>query len=117
MTTDPCSRKRRFATRAEAKHHARRYPSSAARAYKCETCGFFHLGRNHGIESREAHRDIHGWGDGVNREYVSLAAAREILRVSEGVMARIVESNRFRITALGIHQDDLKRLRSATYRD
>ena len=117
MTTDPCSRKRRFATRAEAKYQARKYPANPAHAYKCESCGFFHLGRHHGIQSREAHRDIHGWGDGVNRDYVSLAAAREILRVSEDVMNRIVESGRFRITALGIHQDDLKRLRAATYRD
>lgn len=121
MTECPTPDKRRYTERAHAKQVEKQYKGSGSRAYLCD-CGFYHLGRNHGRESRAEHRIMHRSNTNhLDRDYSSVTWAAQQLEATEDTVLRLIDANRIRHRttpdgATLVHREDTIRLKELTWR-
>lgn len=100
--------KRQFWTRKNAKEFIRWHHYKNHQAYKCEHCGYFHIGGEHSEQSRIAHRT----GIGMT----PIPDAARMLAVSQTVIRLIIQSGKAHGNDQAIRTEDLTQLQEAMYR-
>lgn len=96
--------KRCFDTRALAKQNLRRNHLPDLSVYKCDDCGYFHLGGWHGTKDRAAHR-----GE-IQPETMPVSEAGRTLNVSSAFIERLIETGKIRATNGQPFRADIERL-------
>jgi len=104
----PTTGKAMFWTRDQAKQFKRRHEYRNLTIFKCADCGYFHLGGNHGEQSRHAHRN----GIGMT----PIPEAARMLAVSQQVIRLIIQSGKAHGDSDNIRTTDLTQLQEAMYR-
>lgn len=88
----PSTGKRMFSTRGDAKRFIARHHWNAA-AFKCDTCGAFHMGGWQGVKDRAVHREIHT-GGAVDAIDISVRMAAEELCVSVELLGQLLDNGK-----------------------
>lgn len=100
----PTSSKVCYPDRAAAKNHIRRACMQNVAAYKCDDCGFFHIGGWHGTKDRAAHRSDTGIGT------MPIEQASRELAVSQEFISRLIESGKVRSENGAPYRADIEKI-------
>lgn len=100
--------KRMFWSRADAKQFIRQHHYKNHQAYRCEACNWYHVGGQHGVKSRIAHRE--------GMHLTPIPDAARMLGVSQSIVRLIIASGKADGNDDGIRTQDLEELQKAMWR-